>query len=95
MFVDRGRTSLSRFVWRPKCRKSVLGGEVRDRLEEPTEHEVGELDPEIVELAIRPDHAHLFITDDPALARDEILQRIKGYSSRHLRDEFDIGLRSL
>ena len=76
-------------------RKSVLDGEVRDRLEELIEDKADELDLEILELAIRPDHVHLFITGDPTLAPNKIMQQIKGYSSRHLRDEFDFGLPSL
>jgi putative transposase len=46
-------------------------------------------------LAIRLDHVHLFITRDPTLAPNKIMQQVKGYSSCHLRDEFDFGLPSL
>jgi putative transposase len=96
---DRERTSVHKlqyhFIWCPKYRKSVLEGEVRDRLEELIEEKADELDLEILELAIRPDHVHLFITGDPTLAPNKIMQQVKGYSSRHLRDEFDFGLPSL
>jgi putative transposase len=96
---DRERTNVHKlqyhFIWCPKYRKSVLEGEVRDRLEELIEEKADELDLEILELAIRPDHVHLFITGDPTLAPNKIMQQVKGYSSRHLRDEFDFGLPSL
>ena len=96
---SKERTSVHRlhyhFIWCPKYRKSVLEGEVRDRLEELIEEKADELDLEILELAIRPDHVHLFITGDPTLAPNKILQQVKGYSSRNLRDEFDFGLPSL
>jgi putative transposase len=96
---DRERTSVHRlqyhFIWCPKYRKSVLEGEVRTRLEELIEEKADELDLEILELAIRPDHVHLFITGDPTLAPNKIMQQVKGYSSRRLRDEFDFGLPSL
>ncbi|WP_049991694.1 IS200/IS605 family transposase [Natrinema salifodinae] len=96
---DRERTSIHKlqyhFIWCPKYRKSVLEGEVRDRLEELIEEKADELGLEILELAIRPDHVHLFITGDPTLAPNKILQQVKGYSSRYLRDEFDFGLLSL
>jgi putative transposase len=96
---DRERTSVHKLqyhlIWCPKYRKSVLEGEVRDRLEELIEEKADELDLEILELAIRPDHVHLFITGDPTLAPNKIMQQVKGYSSRHLRDEFDFGLPSL
>ncbi|AAG18872.1 MULTISPECIES: IS200/IS605-like element ISH22 family transposase [Halobacterium] len=96
---DRERTNVHKlqyhFIWCPKYRKSVLTGEVRDRLEELIKEKADELGVEILELAIRPDHVHLFITGDPTLAPNKIMQQIKGYSSRHLRDEFDFGLPSL
>jgi putative transposase len=96
---DRERTTVHKlqyhFIWCPKYRKSVLEGEVRDRLEELIEEKADELDLEILELAIRPDHVHLFITGDPTLAPNKIMQQLKGYSSRRLRDEFDFGLPSL
>ncbi|MEZ3116255.1 IS200/IS605 family transposase [Halobaculum sp. MBLA0147] len=96
---DRERTSVHKlqyhFIWCPKYRKSVLEGEVRDRLEGLIEGKADELDLEILELAIRPDHVHLFITGDPMLAPNKIMQQVKGYSSRRLRDEFDFGLPSL
>jgi putative transposase len=96
---DRERTSVHKLqyhlIWCPKYRKSVIEGEVRSRLEELIEEKADELGLEILELAIRPDHVHLFITGDPTLAPNKIMQQVKGYSSRHLRDEFDFGLPSL
>ena len=96
---DRERTTVHKlqyhFVWCPKYRKSVLEGEVRDRVEALIEDKADELGLEILELAIRPDHVHLFITGDPTLAPNKIIQQVKGYSSRQLRDEFDFGLPSL
>ncbi|WP_339105796.1 IS200/IS605 family transposase [Haloterrigena salinisoli] len=96
---DRERTTVHKlqyhFIWCPKYRKSLLEGEVRDRLEALIEMKADELELEILELAIRPDHVHLFITGDPTLAPNKIMQQGKGYSSRHLRDEFDFGLPSL
>ena len=91
---DRERTNVHKlqyhFIWCSKYRKSVLEGEVRDRLEALIEDKADELDLEILELAIRPDHVHLFITGDPTLAPNKIMQQVKGYSSRHLRDEFNL-----
>jgi len=76
-------------------RKLVIEGEVPDRLEELIEEKTDKLNLEILELVIRPDHVQLFITGDPTLASNKIMQQVKGYSSRHLRDEFDFGLPSL
>jgi REP element-mobilizing transposase RayT len=47
------------------------------------------------------DHSHgsvwnwTYDPDDPMLAPNKIMQQVKGYSSRQLRDEFDFGLPSL
>ncbi|MDS0300269.1 IS200/IS605 family transposase [Halogeometricum sp. S1BR25-6] len=96
---SRERTSVHNlhyhFIWCPKYRKSVLEGEVADRLEELVSEKADELGLEILRLAIQPDHVHLFITGDPTLAPNKIMQQVKGYSSRHLRDEFDFGLPSM
>ncbi|TKX52435.1 IS200/IS605 family transposase [Halorubrum sp. SP3] len=96
---DRERTEIHKlryhFVWCPKYRKPVLEGEVRDRLEELIEDKADELGLEILELSIRPDHVHLFITGSPKLAPNKIIQQVKGYTSRNLREEFDFGLPSL
>lgn len=96
---DRDRTRVQKlryhFIWCPKYRKSVLTGEVRDRLEALIEAKSDELGLEILELSIQPDHVHLFIAGDPTLAPNKIIQQVKGYTSRNLRDEFDLGLPSL
>ena len=96
---DRERTTVHKlqyhFIWCPKYRKSVLEGEVSDRLEELIEEKADELDLDILRLAIQPDHVHLFITGNPKLTPNKIIQQVKGYTSRNLRDEFDFGLPSL
>ena len=96
---SRERTSVYNlhyhFVWCPKYRKSVLTDEVADRLEQLVEEKADERDLNILRLAIQPDHVHLFITGNPKLAPNKIIQQVKGYTSRNLRDELDFGLPSL
>lgn len=95
---DRERTTVHKlqyhFIQCPKYRKSLLKDEVRDRFEELIEEKADELGLEILELATHPDHGHLLTMGDPTLA-NKIMQQVKGYSSRHLRDEFDFDLPSL
>lgn len=43
---------------------------------------------EVGELAIQPDHLHLFIAATPDWAPSQIAHRIKGYTARILRAEF-------
>jgi REP-associated tyrosine transposase len=42
----------------------------------------------VIELAIQPDHVHLFIRANPRMLSADIPRLIKGRSSRYLRDEF-------
>ena len=43
---------------------------------------------EIIALEIMPDHVHLFIKTNPTIAPNNVIARIKGKSSRILRNEF-------
>ena len=76
------------FVWIPKRRKKVLYGLVALRLEELLYEKTKELDCEILALEIMEDHVHLFLYCPPTLAPDQIMFRLKGYTSRVLRQEF-------
>ena len=75
-------------VWCPKFRRPVLVNAVADRLRELLTEKAAELGMEIQALEIRPDHVHLFVEADPTRCVAEILNRLKGYTSRVLREEF-------
>lgn len=83
------------FIWCPKYRRSVLKNEVGERLKERIKEKSDELELEIRSLAIQPDHVHLFIEGHPKLAPNKIIQQVKGYTSRKLREEFDFKLPTL
>lgn len=76
------------FVFCPKYRRSVLVGKIGDRLVELIHQTVKELEGEVIELVVRPDHVHLFATFPPTLAPYQIMHRIKGATSHYLREEF-------
>ncbi|MBX6423430.1 IS200/IS605 family transposase [Thermosulfurimonas sp. F29] len=76
------------FVWIPRRRRPVLVGRVAERLKELILEKAGELKLEVLELAIQPDHVHLFVSAPPNLAPNQIMFRIKGYTARVLRREF-------
>ncbi|MCZ7570171.1 MAG: IS200/IS605 family transposase [Ardenticatenaceae bacterium] len=86
------RTSVSfvnyYFVFCPKRRKKVLVNAVKDRLEELVLEKAQEIDCQVLKLAVRPDHVHLFVSCPPTLAPHQIVHRIKSYTSRVLRQEF-------
>lgn len=76
------------FVWIPKRRKKVLFGNVAKRLEELLYEKTEELECDILALEIKEDHVHLFLSCPPTLAPDQIMFRVKGYTSKILRQEF-------
>lgn len=75
-------------IWCPKRRRKVLVGPVRDRLKTLIREVVDEHGWGIIELAIQPDHVHLFIRSNPYTLPTDIARLIKGRSSHVLREEF-------
>lgn len=76
------------FVWIPARRKKVLIGDVAKRLHELCQEVATEHGWTILNLAIQPDHVHLFVEATPKEAPNEIVRAFKGRSSRILRHEF-------
>jgi putative transposase len=76
------------FVWCPKRRKKVLTGSIAKRLEALLYEKAYELNCQIIALEIMPNHVHLFISTPPNLAPDQVMFRLKGYTSRILRKEY-------
>lgn len=72
----------------PKRRRKVLVGPVHDRLQQLIEQVVTSHHWTLVELAIQPDHVHLFIQANPYTMPTDIARLIKGRSSHVLREEF-------
>ena len=77
-----------RIVWCPKYRRPVLEGAIEKRLREVLEDVRAEHEWTIHALEVMPDHVHLFIESDPIYSVAEIVNRLKGASSRILRSEF-------
>jgi putative transposase len=80
-------------VWCPKYRRPVLVDAVASRLRDLLGTKAEELGMTIHALEVMPDHVHLFVESDPTRCVAEIVNRLKGYTSRVLRQEFP-GLRS-
>lgn len=94
MFMESKRTSHAvyqinyHFVWCPKFRRPVLEGNVGVRLAELISRIVRSNNGEVLNLTVQPDHVHLFASFPPTLAANQIMYRIKGYTSHELRREF-------
>jgi putative transposase len=75
-------------VWCPKYRRPVLVNDVDIRLKEIIHQTVTELQSEVIELEVMPDHVHLLCEVDPQFGIHRLVKRLKGRSSRLLRQEF-------
>ncbi|MGE5296846.1 MAG: IS200/IS605 family transposase [Solirubrobacterales bacterium] len=75
-------------AWCPKYRRPVLVDAVADRLRELLSEKATELGMTIHALEVMPEHVHLFIESDPTRCVAEIVNRLKGFTSRTLRQEY-------
>ena len=75
-------------VWCPKYRRKVLVNGVDNRLKELITQICQEIQVEIIEMEIMPDHVHLLIEVDPQFGIHKAVKLIKGRTSRILRTEF-------
>ena len=77
-------------VWCPKYRRKVLVDTVAVRLKELIYSMSQEFQVELIELEIMPDHVHLLADIDPQFGVHNFIKRIKGRTSRILRQEFPL-----
>jgi len=75
-------------IWCPKYRRRVLVGQVETRLKEIIGEVVDVVEGEVIELEVMSDHVHLVVELPPGAHLPAVLQRLKGRSSRLLRQEF-------
>ena len=75
-------------VWCPKYRRPVLVDDIAVRLRFLLTEIAAQFDITVHALEIMPDYVHLFVQSDPTLCVAEIVNRLKGYTSRKLCQEF-------
>ena len=75
-------------VWTPKRRKAVLVGAIASDCRKLIEGKCQEKGWKIIELAIRPDHIHLFVQVWPSDSVAEVMRHIKGLTSHELRGKY-------
>ena len=75
-------------VWCPKYRRKVLVNGVDTRLKELIIQVCQEIQVDIIEMEIMPDHVHLLLEVDPQFGVHKAVKTIKGRTSRILRQEF-------
>lgn len=75
-------------VFCPKYRRKVLVNGVDTRLKELVNSICEELQVDIIEMKIMPDHVHILLGVDPQFGIHKAVKTIKGTTSRILRQEF-------
>jgi len=75
-------------VFCPKYRRAVLSAPMQARCREVFLRQARKLGVVIKQMAVNPDHVHLFLIHPPKVSTSVIAQRFKCESSRVLRLEF-------
>jgi len=75
-------------VWTPKRRKAVLTGDIANDCRDIIQRKCEEKGWTILELAIQPDHVHLFVRAFPDIGASEIVKECKGLTSFELRKKY-------
>jgi putative transposase len=75
-------------VWVPKYRKQVLTGDVALRVRDLIRSIAAEHELEIISGKVARDHVHVFISYRPTQKVSQIMQWLKGTSSRVLLQEY-------
>lgn len=75
-------------VFCPKYRRKVLVNGVDIRLKELIKLICVEIQVDVIEIEIMPDHVHLLLEVDPQFGIHKAVKTIKGKTSRILRQEF-------
>jgi len=75
-------------IWCPKRRRKVLVNRIGQRCEDLIRQKCDEKGWTILELAVQPDHVHLFVRAWPSVSAAEVVKACKGLSAFVLRQEF-------
>ncbi len=79
---------IAHIVFCPKYRRPVLVGKVRERFEQIVKNLTHERQWDILEMAVQPDHVHIFIRFNADDSPHKVVKAIKGKTSNQLRKEF-------
>lgn len=75
-------------VWTPKRRKAVLTGAIATDCRKLIEQKCAEKGWEIIELAVQPNHIHLFVRVWPSDSAATVVKEVKGVTSHELRKKY-------
>lgn len=75
-------------IFCPKYRRPVLTDGVDVRLKELILEKQNEYEYKILDMEVMPDHVHIIIDVNPKIGIFSVISKIKGYTSRIIRQEF-------
>ena len=77
------------FVFCPRYRRKIfLNSKVEERFKTLVQEICEELETEVIAMECEKDHVHLFLNTLPTLSPTDIMAKIKGVTSKKLREEF-------
>lgn len=77
------------FVFCPRYRRKIFNiPNVEERFKHIVKYVCEKMEIEIIAMECDKDHTHMFLNCLPTLSPADIMQKIKGVTSRVLRDEF-------
>ena len=77
-------------IWCPKRRKLVLTGQIARDCQALIEQKCAEHGWTVIQLAIQPDHVHLFVRVWPTTSAADVVKECKGLTSRELRQRYPV-----
>ena len=75
-------------IFCPKYRRPVLEEAVAQRLKEMVLEKQDEYGYAVMSMEIMPEHVHLLMDVDPRVGINNVVAKIKGYTSHELREEY-------
>ena len=76
------------FVWCPKYRRVVLEGNIGNYVAKIIRKVAERYDFEIRELAVMPDHVHMFVAASPRMSPSRIVKLVKGITAKKIFERF-------
>ena len=75
-------------IWCTKYRRKVLDTQIQGHLKQLIREKQDAYEYQICEVETQPEHVHLLIEIPPTHSVDKIVGKIKGYTSKVLREEY-------
>ena len=75
-------------IWCTKRRKQVLVNNIKEECEQLIKEKCEQNAWQVLELAVQPDHVHLFVRAFPTIPAYDIIKECKGITSYVLRNKY-------